>query len=165
MKMNDYAELCAYGNIEYTPAWYYQKFPGFFNVESYRILAGWTGGVRTEEQVKADEEKTLTNTPFPPTPEDMTEPEVSDMTETEVAEKTQEFYDSLDTLQYRWNSTLNSWQQQAKSTPETRMKAYTQAMENYTVEHSNEYTLSGDQQQYEVSEALNKKRKFESEDF
>ena len=94
----------------------------------------------------------------------MTEPEVSDMTEAELAAKKQEFYDSLDTLQYRWNATLNSWQQQAKSTPETRMKAYTEAMENYTVQHSNEYTLSGDQQDYVVSEAINKKRKFESED-
>jgi len=50
-----YDELCSFGNIEYTPAWYYKHFPGFFNVTSYRILAGWQGGVRTEEQYTIDE--------------------------------------------------------------------------------------------------------------
>jgi hypothetical protein len=151
--MDDYAELCSFSNIHYTPAWYYQKFPGFFNVECYRILANWQNGVRTEEQIKLEESLKLEQ-------ELETQP-----TQENIEQQKKEFYDSLDTLQYRWNSTLNSWQQQAKSTPETRMKAYTKAVENYTVEHSNEYTLSGDQQQYEVSEALNKKRKFESEDF
>ena len=37
-------------NIWYTPAWYYKKWPGFLNVESYKILAGWDWGVRTEEE-------------------------------------------------------------------------------------------------------------------
>ena len=38
-KLNEeYAELWAYSNIHYTPAWYRQKFPGFLNVDCYRIL-------------------------------------------------------------------------------------------------------------------------------
>ena len=41
-----------FSNIEYTPAWYWKKFPGFFNVESYKILAAWNQGVRTEEEVE-----------------------------------------------------------------------------------------------------------------
>ena len=46
-----YDELCTFENSEYTPAWYYKHFPGFFNVQCYKILAGWQGGVRTEEQL------------------------------------------------------------------------------------------------------------------
>jgi len=41
-----------FSNIQYTPAWYWKKFPGFFNVESYRILAAWDKGVRTEEELE-----------------------------------------------------------------------------------------------------------------
>jgi len=54
-----YDELCTFANIEYTPAWYYKHFPGFFNVQCYRILAGWQGGVRTEEQCLKEEEENL----------------------------------------------------------------------------------------------------------
>ena len=50
-----YDELCTFGNIDYTPAWYYKHFPGFFNVQCYKILAGWEGGVRSEEQYLKDE--------------------------------------------------------------------------------------------------------------
>ena len=53
----DYDELCSFGNIEYTPAWYYNHFPGFFNVQGYRILAGWQGGARSEEQCLKDKEQ------------------------------------------------------------------------------------------------------------
>ena len=52
-----YNELCTFGNIDYTPAWYYKHFPGFFNVQCYKILAGWQGGVRSEEQFVKDEEQ------------------------------------------------------------------------------------------------------------
>ena len=38
-----------FSNIQYTPAWYWKKFPGFFNVECYKILAAWDQGVRSEE--------------------------------------------------------------------------------------------------------------------
>ena len=41
-----------FSNIQYTPAWYWKKFPGFFNVECYKILAAWDPGVRTEEEVE-----------------------------------------------------------------------------------------------------------------
>jgi hypothetical protein len=41
-----------FSNIQYTPAWYWTRFPGFFNVESYRILAAWDKGVRTEEELE-----------------------------------------------------------------------------------------------------------------
>ena len=44
--------LDCFSNIHYTPAWYWKKFPGFFNVESYRILAAWDKGVRTEEELE-----------------------------------------------------------------------------------------------------------------
>ena len=48
-------ELCTFGNIEYTPAWYHKHFPGFYNIQCYKILAGWQGGVRSEEQVVKEE--------------------------------------------------------------------------------------------------------------
>ena len=47
---DDYDTLCSFGNIPYTPAWYYKRFPGFFNVECYKILASWEGGVPLKEQ-------------------------------------------------------------------------------------------------------------------
>ena len=47
---DQYDELCTFSNIEYTPAWYYKKFPGFYNVECYKILAGWRDGVRDENK-------------------------------------------------------------------------------------------------------------------
>ena len=50
-----YDELCSFANIDYTPAWYYKHFPGFFNVQCYKILAGWQGGVRSEEQCLKDD--------------------------------------------------------------------------------------------------------------
>ena len=50
-KLNEeYPELCAYSNIHYTPAWYWQRFPGFFNVECYRILANWEHSVPDDEE-------------------------------------------------------------------------------------------------------------------
>ena len=33
-----------FSTIDYTPAWYYRHFPGFYNVECYNILAD-NGGV------------------------------------------------------------------------------------------------------------------------
>ena len=47
---DEYDELCTFANVEYTPAWYYKKFPGFYSVECYRILDGWTQGVRNENE-------------------------------------------------------------------------------------------------------------------
>ena len=41
-----------FSNIQYTPAWYWKKFPGFFNVKCYKILAAWDQGVRSEEEVE-----------------------------------------------------------------------------------------------------------------
>ena len=43
-------DLDTFSNIRYTPAWYCKKWPGFLNVESYKILANWDKGVRTEEE-------------------------------------------------------------------------------------------------------------------
>ena len=54
----EYAELCAYSNIHYTPAWYWKRFPGFFNVECYRILASWEGGVPDDDILPVSEEVT-----------------------------------------------------------------------------------------------------------
>ena len=48
-------DLETFSNIRYTPAWYYKKWPGFLNVESYKILAAWDKGVRTEEEWLAEQ--------------------------------------------------------------------------------------------------------------
>ena len=48
-------DLETFSNIRYTPAWYYKKWPGFLNVESYKILAAWDKGVRTDEEWLADQ--------------------------------------------------------------------------------------------------------------
>jgi hypothetical protein len=60
---DQYDELCAFSNIRYTPAWYYKQFPGFFNVDCYKILAKHTQIVPltpvTEEPV------TPSSTPLP----------------------------------------------------------------------------------------------------
>ena len=48
-------DLDTFSNIRYTPAWYYKKWPGFLNVESYKILAAWDKGVRTEEKWLRDQ--------------------------------------------------------------------------------------------------------------
>ena len=42
--------LETFNNIRCTPAWYFKKWPGFLNAESYKILAVWDKGVRTEEE-------------------------------------------------------------------------------------------------------------------
>ena len=55
-----YDELCTFENIDYTPAWYYKHFPGFYNVQCYKILAGWQGGVRSEDQYLMNEEQNRT---------------------------------------------------------------------------------------------------------
>jgi hypothetical protein len=47
-------ELYCFENIPETPAWYYKRFPGFYNVDCYRILAAWKHGCRTPEQVAVD---------------------------------------------------------------------------------------------------------------
>jgi hypothetical protein len=47
-------DLYSFDKIVGTPAWYYKKFPGFYNVECYNILARWQGGVRTPAQVEKD---------------------------------------------------------------------------------------------------------------
>ena len=48
-------DLDTFSNIRYTPAWYYKKWPGFLNVKSYKILANWDKGVRTEEEWLRDQ--------------------------------------------------------------------------------------------------------------
>ena len=53
----EYAELCAYSNMHYTPAWYWKRFLGFFNVECYRILANWEGGVPDDDILPVSEEE------------------------------------------------------------------------------------------------------------
>ena len=49
MEDDNYDTLCTFSNIPYTPAWYYKRFPGFFNVECYKILAPWVDGVQPLE--------------------------------------------------------------------------------------------------------------------
>ena len=43
-----------FSNIPHTPAWYWKKIPGFFNVECYKPLAAWDKGVRTEEEIERE---------------------------------------------------------------------------------------------------------------
>ena len=35
-------ELELYSTIEYTAGWYYRNFPGFYNIECYKILADYS---------------------------------------------------------------------------------------------------------------------------
>ena len=47
-------DIYTFDKIAGTPAWYYKRFPGFYNVECYNILAQWQGGVRTDNQIGKD---------------------------------------------------------------------------------------------------------------
>ena len=38
--------LNCFGNIEHSPAWYYNKFPGFASINWYIKLSEWSKGVR-----------------------------------------------------------------------------------------------------------------------
>ena len=49
--------LYTYDKIPGTAAWYYKKWPGFYNVECYKILERWEGGVRTDYQIELDKEQ------------------------------------------------------------------------------------------------------------
>ena len=57
MEDDHYDTLCTFSNIPYTPAWYYKRYPGFFNVECYKILAQWEGGVppKEDEQISTED--------------------------------------------------------------------------------------------------------------
>jgi hypothetical protein len=46
-------ELYYYSNIEYTPGWYYTKYPKFWNIDCYRILADYSNN---PEKYKGREE-------------------------------------------------------------------------------------------------------------
>jgi hypothetical protein len=35
-------DLELYSTIEYTPGWYYKKWPGFYNIECYKVLAHYS---------------------------------------------------------------------------------------------------------------------------
>ena len=35
-------EVDLYSTIEYTPGWYYSKYPGFWNVHCYKILSDYS---------------------------------------------------------------------------------------------------------------------------
>ena len=52
-----------YSTVEYTPGWYYHHFPGFWNVECYRILSDYS--FHPEKYVKdvmeEDEEEATTD--------------------------------------------------------------------------------------------------------
>ena len=50
-------DLYSFDNIPGTPAWYYKKFPGFYNVECYKILARWNGGVPNPDYTTPMDEK------------------------------------------------------------------------------------------------------------
>ena len=47
--MDNWDDLASFANIRYTPAWYYKHFPGFYNVECYKILSNWTQGIRVPD--------------------------------------------------------------------------------------------------------------------
>ena len=60
-------ELELYSTIEYTAGWYYRNFPGFYNIDCYKILADYShnpskyivdGGVEeSKEQGEHTEER------------------------------------------------------------------------------------------------------------
>ena len=67
-------ELELYSTIEYTAGWYYRNFPGFYNIDCYKILADYShnpskyileSGVEeskgVEDQDSTDEEQERTN--------------------------------------------------------------------------------------------------------
>jgi len=35
-------DLELYSTIHYTPGWYYKKWPGFYNMECYKVLAHYS---------------------------------------------------------------------------------------------------------------------------
>ena len=53
--------LYCFNNIPHTPGWYYKEFPGFYSLDSYKILASWTGGCRTQEHYFKDLEASNEN--------------------------------------------------------------------------------------------------------
>jgi hypothetical protein len=52
-------ELELYSTIEYTPGWYYNKYPKFWNVECYKILSDYSNHPRDNrpETSKKEEKK------------------------------------------------------------------------------------------------------------
>lgn len=52
----DYEELSTFANVRYTPAWYYRQFPGFYNIECYKILAQHTQVIPLEPVLETDTE-------------------------------------------------------------------------------------------------------------
>ena len=49
--MEDEIEL--YSRIPYTPGWYYTKFPGFWNVDCYKVFADYS--LHPDKYVKQDQ--------------------------------------------------------------------------------------------------------------
>ena len=52
MENESYDTLCTFGSIPHTPAWYYNRYPGFFNVECYKILSSWEHGVPDDPAIE-----------------------------------------------------------------------------------------------------------------
>ena len=62
--LQDYEELSTYSNIRYTPAWYYKQFPGFYNIECYKILARHTQIIPfTQQDTPKTEDETMNDSP------------------------------------------------------------------------------------------------------
>ena len=70
--------LYSYDNIRGTAAWYYKKWPGFYNVECYKILEKWEGGVRTNDQILLDKEQQKEGNKKRPLEDEKTEQEIID---------------------------------------------------------------------------------------
>ena len=76
--LTNYEELSTFSNIRYTPAWYYKQFPGFYNIECYKILSANTKvfpiqeepheDVVSDQSVTAMEESTPTTEELNPIP-------------------------------------------------------------------------------------------------
>ena len=57
-------ELELYSTIEYTAGWYYKHYPGFYNIECYKILSDFShnpekyvGVEETKEHTEEDDEE------------------------------------------------------------------------------------------------------------
>jgi hypothetical protein len=49
-------ETALYSTIPYTPGWYYNKFPGFWNVECYKVLSDFSNNPEKYQQQESDEQ-------------------------------------------------------------------------------------------------------------
>ena len=48
-------DLELYSTIEYSPGWYYKKFPGFYNTDCYKVLSHYSHYPESFQSTQMDE--------------------------------------------------------------------------------------------------------------